>query len=271
MKHLRWNPQHLRFVCLAVVLLLACTHATQVSAHRQKLTNQDVMKMVKAGLSPETVIQTIKSTDSNLDVSADALIDLKKEGVPESVIRAMQDRADSTGAAQPQSPFSDTNAPRRGRDLVLIDGTQRIEMQHGSNELRTGGLAGAMVPFKSTKVRKALSGNHAQLRTTNTSPAFEVSLPSNAHPSDLVELVRLDVKSDRREIETASFGITAGKHGFPKDRLVPISIEEVLTEDKATSGYSKLYRVKLVNPIGPGEYALVGQGIYYDFGVDTSK
>lgn len=253
------------FVCL---LQFASLFVTDTFAHQQKLTNQDVIKMVKAGLSPEIVVQTIKSSNNSFDISADALIVLKKEGVPDSVIQAMVARTQNAGAGESQSSFAGGNEATRG--AVLVDGTNRIRMQYASPDIRSSGMF-RLNPL-SSKVRAALKGNHAQIRTTNTSPVFEIGLPSDAQPSDVVALVKLDIKSDRREVETLSVGVTGAKSGFPKGRTIPINIEEVSAEGKETSGYLKLYRVKLVSPIAPGEYALVTQGsTYYDFGVDTSK
>lgn len=53
------------------------------------LTNADVVKLVKAGLSPATIEAKIETSATAFDTSTDALIALTKEGVPESVIRAM--------------------------------------------------------------------------------------------------------------------------------------------------------------------------------------
>lgn len=32
-----------------------------------------------------------------------------------------------------------------------------------------------------------------------------------------------------------------------------------------------LYRVKVVSPLPPGEYAFAPQSMYYDFGIDSGK
>src|ERR1043166_7995790 len=53
------------------------------------LTNADVVKLVKAGLSPAPIEAKIEASPTAFDTSTDALIALTKEGVPESVIRAM--------------------------------------------------------------------------------------------------------------------------------------------------------------------------------------
>lgn len=102
----------------------------------------------------------------------------------------------------------------------------------------------------------------------------EIGIPENVNPSDYVALVRLDVKSDRREIQIskASTGLMSVKvkSGFPKDNVIPITIEEVTGIENG--GGIKVYRVKVVAPIPANEYAFTILGErFFDFGVDTTK
>ena len=61
----------------------------QTDQTKKALTNQDVIGLCQAGLSPEVVTTKIKSTATNFDTSPEALKHLKQEGVPDSVILAM--------------------------------------------------------------------------------------------------------------------------------------------------------------------------------------
>ena len=152
--------------------------------------------------------------------------------------------------------------------VVLVDGSSRVDMKYSTPDSRTNSMLKAVVnPFHKARVRTALAGNHAQLRTKNTSPTFEVGIPADANPSDVVSLVKLSSKSDRREIETGRGGITGISFGFRMEDLIPTSLEEL---PGGTSG-RKLYRIKPVNAMPPGEYALVYSGaLYYDFGIDRN-
>lgn len=69
------------------------------SAHNKKqqkaLTNDDIIKLVKAELGDQVVINKIKSSPGDkLDTSTDALIRLKKAGVSKAIIDAMIKRGD---------------------------------------------------------------------------------------------------------------------------------------------------------------------------------
>ncbi|QDU41978.1 YMGG-like glycine zipper-containing protein [Symmachiella dynata] len=59
-------------------------------ADAQAVTNQDVIRMARGGLSEEVIAGTIRSRGGRFDLSPDALIVLKSEGVGDGVIQAMQ-------------------------------------------------------------------------------------------------------------------------------------------------------------------------------------
>ena len=53
------------------------------------LGNADIVKLVKAGVSAETIETKIAASETDFDTSTDALVALAGEGVPDRVIRAM--------------------------------------------------------------------------------------------------------------------------------------------------------------------------------------
>jgi hypothetical protein len=53
------------------------------------LTNDDIVSMVKAGQDVDTVLSAIQTQGTDFDVSAKALLQLKRSGVPKKVIDAM--------------------------------------------------------------------------------------------------------------------------------------------------------------------------------------
>lgn len=268
---------------LIIFMLSVCP---PVTARQQKkaLTNADVVAMVKAGLPENTVVLAIQQGPTEFDTSPQALIQLKNQGASPKVLDAMI-QAGRPAESQVQTnvpPRTATNAnplsPVPGADdsisygaVVMVDGDKRVQMKRSQVNARTGGfMMQAVNPFKKTRIQGAINGNHSQLRTTNTSPTFELGLSSDLNPSDYVTLVKLKVRDDRREIEMSRAGITGVSSGFRKDDIVPVTLEE-LPSSTGGSGL-KSYRVKAVNPIPPGEYAVaVGGSLLYDFGVDSTK
>src|SRR5689334_19249127 len=79
-----------RLVLLAIAALTASALAQAPAA--QAITNDDVIKMVKAQLSPSIIITTIDSANFNFDLSPAGLISLKDAGVDDRIIEAMQSR-----------------------------------------------------------------------------------------------------------------------------------------------------------------------------------
>ncbi|MFW5856674.1 MAG: HEAT repeat domain-containing protein [Planctomycetota bacterium] len=75
---------------LAVLLLVAPRAAAE-----EVLTNNDVVELIKADIDPELVERKIRSSDNDFDVSAGAMVKLRKEGVPDNIIEVMLTRAET--------------------------------------------------------------------------------------------------------------------------------------------------------------------------------
>jgi hypothetical protein len=86
------------------------------------LSNQDVLRMVKAGFAPETILATIKASPCDFVTTPAALLQLKEEGVPDALILAM---VTSPKGAEAQSHA--TPAPQNL--LVKIPGGMAIEVE----------------------------------------------------------------------------------------------------------------------------------------------
>ena len=105
---------------LAVVLLLSLSLAAQATV----MTNDDVVKMVKAGVGDTLVLQQIDRSQPAFDTSVDGVIALKRAGVSDTVInRIMSARAPATvvssapapGYAPPPPGYGQTPAPGYGQ------------------------------------------------------------------------------------------------------------------------------------------------------------
>lgn len=77
-------------------LLIGC--AVGVSAQTKQnegpMTNAEVVKLVKAGFKEKTIVLIIASRPPNFDLSSDRMIQLKRQGVSETIIIAMLARQD---------------------------------------------------------------------------------------------------------------------------------------------------------------------------------
>ncbi len=85
------------------------------------LTNQDILSLVKAKLSPEVIIAKIKSSHGSFDVSPDKLQDLKTGGVPDEVIAAIVEASKRLKTQDPGSSEFQKAGPLQIPDGTLIE------------------------------------------------------------------------------------------------------------------------------------------------------
>ena len=74
----------LTLICFAFIAL----------AQTEILTNSQIVEMSKIGLSKEIILKKINYSQSNFDVSTNALIELKRDGVADEVIALMLEKSD---------------------------------------------------------------------------------------------------------------------------------------------------------------------------------
>lgn len=89
------------------------------------ITNNEVMTLLKSGLSPEVVIAKIKVSPSKFDTSVSALQELKTAGVPDNVILTMI----QSSAVKPESPQTTAQPTEQVSEIPLIF----IDAQQGQN------------------------------------------------------------------------------------------------------------------------------------------
>jgi hypothetical protein len=83
---------------LALVFLAFCP----LLVAQQALNNDSIIKLVKAGLSDDLIVNTINASPGTYDISADGLIALKTAGASEKVLTAIMQKATApTPAAIP--------------------------------------------------------------------------------------------------------------------------------------------------------------------------
>src|ERR1035438_2614022 len=80
-----------------LLLLLACVTALCFS--QATLTNDSIMKMVKAGLGEDIVLSSVHSQPGRYSTGADDLIALKSAGVSDKIIAAMMNGGGGAAAA----------------------------------------------------------------------------------------------------------------------------------------------------------------------------
>ncbi len=74
---------------LLIILLFVCP----LFAQTEVLTNVEIIEMAKAGLSKEVIIEKMKASTGEYDSSAKSLIELKKAGVEDAIIKFILEKS----------------------------------------------------------------------------------------------------------------------------------------------------------------------------------
>jgi hypothetical protein len=92
--------------------------AASAPAHDSTLTNDSIFAMVAAKVDPSVIISQIRSSQTNFDMTAPAVIGLTKAGVPANVIEAMRNPQAAVVPAAASSNSGSGNAAQ----IVVKDG-----------------------------------------------------------------------------------------------------------------------------------------------------
>lgn len=99
----------MRFLC-AALLTLSLASAQQFTVAQMKhqpLTNDSIVTLAKAGFDELFILQLIRSSRTNFDTTVEGLVELKKAGVSEDLIRLMA----MPQSSPPAAPAGTTPAP----------------------------------------------------------------------------------------------------------------------------------------------------------------
>ncbi|MEK6304262.1 MAG: hypothetical protein AABO41_26535 [Acidobacteriota bacterium] len=232
------------------------------------MTNLDVIRLVKLGLSADIVITKINESPANFDLSIEGLVALSQNRVPNEVIKAMQAAARQQGRASSTSPTHDGTStageraansgsrsapyplpPDKGAylwdasDIHLL--YQSTVPSAGTNFLRS------ITPFVKKKFELQLVGAYAEAQFEVQQPTILVSGLGEVIPG--VPAYRLlyvktgGMLKDRRIVGTYDVG-----GFFGSIRMVDNEVECEVT--KIGDG---IYAITPLKPLKDGEYGLV--------------
>lgn len=282
-----------RFILSSFLALAVCfAFVAHAQAQDEIMTNDEVISLSKAGLSPSIIVGKIRTGKSNFDLSTDSLIKLKQAGISDDIVAAMLEAKSgkSTTAAAGPSMSGDPNDPmaKHSFGIYLFEetaGTRKMTQLQAnvSAQNRTGGgFTAAVTPFGLGKVKtKAnLPGRTANLQVTTTNPVFYFYLDttsggmntSSGVPSTPNEftLVRFNQRSDNREVTISKTNSWGGKGGLSDEYVVGLKAEDM---------GNGIFKVTAAGELRQGEYGFyllnsgnsnVNAGIgskFFDFGV----
>jgi len=275
------------------VLMLAVLGALNA---QEALTNDSILKMVKAGLSEDVVLSMVKSQPAKYALGPDQVITLKSAGVSDKVVAAMVERSaggNSFGGsmASGATPASGTvsngnpNDPAAPHDsgiyLYAKDRNGEYMMtvleQAAYQGSKTGGMLGTALTYgiKKAKMKAVIPGQRASIRTPDAQPIFYFYFEDKAaglgkggfgsgavsNPNQFA-LIKLDVTKSSRETTIGEFGALGVSSGTNEKSMVTFKSERLRTG---------LYKVTPNGPMTAGEYCfLVSQANMGAFGAGAA-
>ena len=93
-------------IVLSVLFLDAAPVRSQQSAAGEVLTNETLIRLVKAGLRDDVIVGMINSQPGQYSVSPKAVIAMKEAGVSDNVIAAVVNKSSSAGQSSQEAPIS---------------------------------------------------------------------------------------------------------------------------------------------------------------------
>jgi hypothetical protein len=244
-------------------LQLNADNSAPVASNAGALRNEDVVKMVKAGLDDSIIISKIKASGGRFDTDPDTLIALKTSGVSSAVLKAMTD-----ASLQPQTEPRNRPAPS-GSGLptsyggFVFDGSQyrplaptKISVVVGLR-LRAGGNGFAVDGFSGDPPQSAVPAPSEILVYQQNVDIASVRLAK-------LELVR-SLQAYQFNIATATINprpeLYPSLFGVEYNQVVPVNLwrpreQGIPVRTEPVAERNGMFRLVPEATLPPGRYAL---------------
>lgn len=280
-----------RLALLSCGLVFALGFAQEPVRSPVVLTLDDVIKLVKNGVSEEVIVARIKRNNRPFDLNPDEILELTKSGVSNTVIRYLMDPArpyttpEPPPAPPPPAPPEVKIVPKPPKDPLVLklppepglywmsndtpgdESFVPVEMKalvplnrKGVGSLLTGGLK------KAHKVG-SLGGAKAPVRASKAANVFYLRLPPKVPIEDLL-LLRMETGGGRRILD---FGPKPEKPAFPEDAILQFESKEAAegVYRLAVAPHDRGEFVFLILGTGDEKKGVLGKG--YDWGIDRGR
>jgi len=213
------------------------------------MTNESVIKMVKAGLSEDIILGSVNGQPGQYSTSADALIALKSAGVSDKVIAAMIGKASGGGAVAPAPAGAVAAAgpgPVNEVGVYYRKGDDWADLPPEVVNFKTGGVIKSIATAGVVKgdVNGHLNGEHSP-NALKTPVDILVYTPEGTNVSEY-QLLRLHDQKDSREFRTVTGGVLHVSGGATRD-MIPFESKKIAP---------RTYEIVVPN-LGAGEYGLL--------------
>jgi hypothetical protein len=267
---------------LALIAILRLNSQEQPKVVPGSLTLEEVVQLVKAGVSEELVVARVKQNSKAFDLNSDEILELKKSGVSETVIKFLLEPGAPYTPPPPSNPpaISPSVPPPVPKDPLALKVPPEAGIYYlagkdefvklDSRPVVPSKQPGKVMPMLSAGMLKghvigSVVGPAARTRVAGRPLVFYARLADKSATDDLV-LLALQLSENRRDID---FGKKPGKPVFPVKSVRQFESGDVM---------QGVFRLSVILD-HPGEYlffvlgsgdekkGLLGKG--YDFGMDS--
>jgi len=211
---------------------------------QETLTNESVLKLVKAGMGDDVIVNMINTQPSNFSLTTDDLIALKTGGAAEKVIAAMLLKR--TAGARPPAPAASAPGPVNEIGVYYKRAGAWTDVEPEIVSFKTGGVTKSLVTGGIVKgdINGHIKGAHS--RTDTTTPVeLLIYVPEGVAATEY-QLLHLREHSDSREFRTVTGGVYHRSGGASRDAI----------EFEAKKIAPRTYSLTLSN-LKAGEYGLL--------------
>ncbi len=242
---------------VAVLLCVIFTCASLLPANGQelskrKLSNQDILDMASMGLGDDVILEKIRSApETDFVTDLNSLKALKAAHVSDPIIRAMINPKAVPAASAPSATAPALVNPDLPDDVGVY-----IKVRGKLNEVtpevvgyKTGGVLKSMATYGMDKGHRngTVQGPKSALQI-GSDAEFIVRCPEGTAINEY-QLLRLDMKGDRREFRAWTGGVLHSSEGAEKNA-------EKYDSEKVAP---RVFRIKLP-PLKKGEYGFLPPG-----------
>jgi hypothetical protein len=248
------------------------------------MTNAEVLKLASAGLSADVIVNAIQQASSrSFDLSIDGLIALKKAGVPDAAVAAMQQtKSAATNSGAPSGPAhipdSKIPVPPELSAFYAVDARGRLaRLEAGKADLvdaRNTLTEGGQVYYK-------LFGAKSPVRFTDGMVPVVIKLPPKGH-GFLASMDNDNQFGDLYDMQIRRWeptnGVREARFNTRKERRGRDSTPDPGTFEFATVKIGEsFYKVVPIEPLVPGEYCVGLHSLpteferLYCFGIDPPR
>lgn len=236
--------QILAATCLCVSLLIVAVQAQQTSDGL--LTNESVIKLVKAGFKEKTVITIIHNRPSAFNLEPEQLIQLKRQGVSENIILAMLSSHDSTFVISEDEWVSDDSFFNRGANRKPANGND--SQSSGTNIFGSGSGS------RSKSESRAGNGGNVSEGSVTGSATVKILRPESEAGGTGASL-----KLEKTPVLDNDGVIRLVEAGFSEGTIIKRIQESPVDFDLSPGKLDELYKKRVTDPIVAAMAAAMGK------------